>query len=98
MIFLYCLQATAAHKDSGEKNHETCALEFSPVFCLLKTVIINMTGHRKLCRGNRIKLLASEINFLDNSDGAQDLSGGRLLYAKQFHCMNLDCLCDLLDV
>lgn len=28
---------------------------------------------------NRIKLLASEINVLDNSDGAKDLSGGRLL-------------------
>ena len=72
---------------------DTYWLELSPAARLLKTVVMNLTGQRKLSRGNRIKLLASEINFLDSSDGAEDLSGGRLLCSEQFHCMKLDCVC-----
>lgn len=44
----------------------------------------------------------AELNFYllkqiwsESSDGAQDLLEGRLLYAKHFHCMNLDCMFDL---
>ncbi len=39
----------------------------------LKTVLINSTG-----------LLASEIQFPDSSDGAQDLSGGRCFTPNNF--------------
>ena len=43
----------------------------------LKAVVINLTGQRKLSRGNKNQLLASIIG---SYDGAQDLSGGRLLH------------------
>ena len=39
------------------------------------------------------KLLASEVFYLDSSDGALDLSGGWLLYSK-----HLDCVYELSDV
>ena len=55
----------------------------------IKSVNIILTEQRKLSRGNK-------INYLDlsSSDGAQDLSGGKLLYSEQFHSMNLHCVCD----
>lgn len=55
----------------------------------LKAVVINLTGQRKLSRGSINQLLAS---IIDSNDGAQDLSGGRLLHIKQVYCMNLDCV------
>lgn len=44
----------------------------------------------KLSTGNRIR--RGFLNCLDSSDGAQDLSGGGLIY------LHSDCVWDLLDV
>lgn len=49
-------------------------------------------------RGNRIRLLAPELFLLDSSDRAQDISGEQLPYSKQFHCVNQDRVCELLDL
>ncbi len=65
---------------------------------VIKTKNCKLDRTKETLRGNRIKLSASEIQFLDSSDGAHYLSGGCCFIPNNSLYEPGLSVCDVLDV